>query len=68
MPEARTYTATRDSSVVEGTPFPKAKRRVLGQKKRRPVIIVLDAKEPGELRELPGRPTCARPTIGPVPR
>ena len=54
MPEGRSYTATRTSSVVEGAPFPKAKRRVLGQKKRRPVIVVRDADEPGELRELPG--------------
>jgi hypothetical protein len=54
MPEARTFTATRDSSFVEGARFPLVPRHVAGQKEGRPVLIVPDAEEPRELRELPG--------------
>ena len=54
MPEARTYESSRESTFVRGAPYPAARRRVLGQKKRRPVVIVPEATEPHELRELPG--------------
>lgn len=53
MPEARARTATREGTRVEGAPYPRAKARVLGQKKHRPVFTVPASEKPRPLRELP---------------
>lgn len=61
MPEARALTAVRDGVEVHGAPFPKARRRTLGQKKRRrPRMVVRTADEPLPLRELPPAAKVAR--------
>ncbi len=53
MTEASARYATRESTRVEGAPFEAARGRAFGQRKHRPRLVVGDAAEPGELREVP---------------
>jgi len=53
MPEARSRTGTSEGRSVKGGRYKPAKRRVLGQKPPRPLLVVDTSTKPRALRKLP---------------